>query len=317
MPTRRKAFLWTRRWLVRIIASRGVQDGQWLDRFHDEKLLEGRPLRGSFIPQESSLVAGLRSVVKHTVHAYVAALRPEATVILDVDAHLVESSKSAALPTYAGFRAYQPLLVTWPETGLVLADQFRDGNVPAAQYIKGLVDQAYAALPAREGGWRVQVRSDSAACEYRALDHWDKLGWRFAVSADISPQLRAEIKARPVKEWHFWAEEQGGAVREWADVPYVPTRASEKRDSKPYRYVAVPVRTAHGVLFGDGNSVKHFAVVSNDWDTDGQALLEWQRGQAGTIEHVHLVLKDELAAGAYPSAKFAANAGWLRLQVLT
>jgi len=29
------------------------------------------------------------------------------------------------------------------------------------------------------------------------------------------------------------------------------------------------------------------------------------------------VLKDELAAGVYPSARFGANAAWLRLQVLT
>jgi hypothetical protein len=100
-------------------------------------------------------------------------------------------------------------------------------------------------------------------------------------------------------------------------VPFVPSRASEHHDTKPYRYVAVRTRTAQGVLFGDGNTVKHFAVVSNDWETDGQALLEWHRGKAGTIEHVHLVLKDELAAGVYPSAKFGANAAWLRLQVLT
>ena len=290
---------------------------QWLDLFHDAKLLEGRPLQGSFIPQESSRLAALWSVVERTVRAYVAALRPAATVTLDVDAHLVESAKCTALPCYEGFRAYQPLLVSWAETGLVLADQFRDGNVPAAENIKGLVDRAYAALPARDGGWRVQVRSDSAAYEYEALDHWDGLGWRFAVSADMSQSLRREIEALPPEEWHFWAQEKDGVVREWAEVPFVPSRENEHRDTKPYRYVAVRIRTAQGVLFGDGNTVKHFAVVSNDWETDGQALLEWHRGKAGTIEHVHLVLKDELAAGVYPSGKFGANAAWLRLQVLT
>lgn len=77
------------------------------------------------------------------------------------------------------------------------------------------------------------------------------------------------------------------------------------------------VRTAQGLLFGDGSTVRHFAVVSNDWQTDGQALLVWQRGKAGTIEHVHAILKTELAAGVYPSDKFGVNAAWLRLQVLT
>jgi hypothetical protein len=71
------------------------------------------------------------------------------------------------------------------------------------------------------------------------------------------------------------------------------------------------------VLFGDGATVKHFAVVSNDWDTEGQALLTWARGRAGTIELVNDVLKNDLAAGVYPSDKFGANAAWLRLQVLS
>ena len=106
-------------------------------------------------------------------------------------------------------------------------------------------------------------------------------------------------------------------VREWAEVPYVPSRASEKKDTQPYRYLAIRVRHPQGVLFGDGTTVKHFAVVTNDWQADGQALLEWQRGKAGTIEHVNHVLKSELAAGVYPSDKFGANAAWLRLQVLT
>ncbi|MBI3967453.1 MAG: transposase, partial [Chloroflexi bacterium] len=255
------------------------------------------------------------------VQAYVAAVQPGPVVTLDVDAHLVASDKQSALPTYEGFRGYQPLLVQWAETSLVLADEFRDGNVPAGTRIRELVDEAVASLPAPTSGtaaaWQIQVRSDSAAYEQATLDHWDAQGWRFAVSADMSPHLRAAIQALPPDAWQFWAAEAKGAVREWAEVVYVPSRATEKKTSAPFRYLAIRVRSAQGVLFGDGATVKLFAVVTNDWTTGGQALLEWQRGKAGTIEPSHRVLKDELAAGVYPSDKFGANAAWLRLQVLT
>ena len=290
---------------------------QWLDKFHDPEVLKERPDQGSFIPRETNELAGLQAVLRHCVQAYVATQKPGPALTLDVDAHLVESSKETALPTYEGFRGYQPMLVSWAETGLVLADEFRDGNVPASKDTARLVDQAYESLPQREGGWQVRVRSDSAAYEQEVLAHWAGRGWTFAVSADMTRQLRAEIESLSPQAWHAWKEEKGGYVREWAEVAYVPTRLPERRDSQPYRYLAIRVRPPQGILFGDGSSVRHFAVVTNDWDMDGGALLQWHRGKAGTIEHVHRLLKDELAAGVYPSAKFGANAAWLRLQVLT
>ena len=119
---------------------------QWLDRFHEEAPPADRPQQGSFIPPESRWLAGLRSVVEHSVRTYVTALAPGQQVTLDVDAHLVESSKAEALRTYEGFRGYQPMLVCWAEQRLVLADEFRDGNVPASVGIWEMVDQCWEAL---------------------------------------------------------------------------------------------------------------------------------------------------------------------------
>ena len=61
----------------------------------------------------------------------------------------------------------------------------------------------------------------------------------------------------------------------------------------------------------------HFAVVSNIRTWKAARLLEWHREKAGTIEAVHDVLKNELAAGVLPCGRFGANAAWLRLAVLT
>ena len=50
---------------------------------------------------------------------------------MDQDATIIESRKREALYTYEGSRGYQPMLAVWAEMDVVLADEFRDGNVPA------------------------------------------------------------------------------------------------------------------------------------------------------------------------------------------
>lgn len=87
-------------------------------------------------------------------------------------------------------------------------------------------------------------------------------------------------------------------------MPFVPSEASEQRDRAPLRYVAVRVRPRQGELFADGTTVKHFAVLSNVWEWDGARLLQWHREKAGTIEHVHDVVKNELAGGVLPCGRF-------------
>jgi hypothetical protein len=194
-------------------------------------------------------------------------------------------------------------------------DEFRDGNVPASKDIKRVVDEAYEMLP--PGQWQMKVRSDSAAYQQEYLDHWNGRKWQFAVSADMSPQLKQEIEKLSQDSWQIWKTRKGEVIEEWAEVPYVPSQRYEKKDSQPYRYLAVRVRKQQGELFEDGTNMKHFAIVSNIWDMDGEELLRWQRGKAGTIEHIHYVLDNELAAGVFPSANYGANAAWLRLQVIT
>lgn len=289
----------------------------WLESFHDEAALAARPMQGAFIPSETPRLEALRTVLTHSVRTFVSAMGADRLVTIDVDAHLVESNKRQALPTYEGYRGYQPLIAVWVETGLILAEQFRDGNVPASVGIAQLADAAVAALPPQDDGWQIQLRSDTAAYEEKNLLHWDQSEWRFAVGADMTPQLRQAIGELTPTDWHLWAEERDGCVREWAEVTFVPGRKTERRDSRPFRYLAIRIRPPQGCLFSDGVDMKLFAVVTNDWTTPGQTLLEWQRGRAGSVEHTHRMLKDELAAGVYPSGKFGANAAWLRLQALT
>ena len=70
-----------------------------------------RPAQGSFLPAESGGLEGLRTVNNRVLEAYVEAKRPGKDVTLDVDAHLVETSKANAQYRYEGYKACQPMLV--------------------------------------------------------------------------------------------------------------------------------------------------------------------------------------------------------------
>jgi len=137
----------------------------------------------------------------------------------------------------------------------------------------------------------------------------------FAISADMTSQLRAAIEALSAEEWRL--VDPQGPCREWAELPYVPSKRYEQKQSKPYRYLAIRITPRQRELFADGSTVKHFAVVTNDWQRDGAEILQWHRGKAGTIEHVHHVLHNELGARVAPCARFGSNAAWYRLNVLT
>ena len=73
------------------------------------------------------------------------------------------------------------------------------------------------------------------------------------------------------------------------------------------------------LMLRDGNRVRHFCIVTNQSDPEGGSgldLIRWHRQKAGTIEHAHDVLMNELAGAALPSQKFGANAAWFRLNVM-
>ena len=105
---------------------------------------------------------------------------------------MIESDKREAYYTYLGYRGYQPVIAYWAEQDLILADQFRDGNVPAGMELLPVLQAAIRALPSSVR--LIRFRSDAAAYNHELLD-WcreevdGKPRVEFAVSAMVTRRV--------------------------------------------------------------------------------------------------------------------------------
>ncbi len=132
----------------------------------------------------------------------------------------------------------------------------------------------------------------------------------------MTKPLKEAVLEVPAEKWESYRDE-AGADFDCAPVEYYPgePRANDYRE--PLRYVAIRVKKKQAELFADGAEAKYFAVATNLWDWSARRLLEWHREKQGSIEALHNVLKNELAAGVLPCERFGAKAAWLRLNAIT
>ena len=79
---------------------------------------------------------------------------------------------------------------------------------------------------------------------------------------------------------------------------------------------AIRFTPAQGNLFESGAGPKYLAAVTSRGGTSAE-LVRWHWEKAGTIEHVHHVVKNELGGGVLPCGRFGANEAWFRLALLT
>ena len=300
----------------------------FLNRFHDEEIADLRPPREvqkSFIMPPSAPQQGLDRVLAGMVGKIASLLKKhgqqQKIATVDQDATIIESHKKSALSHYDKGRGYQPMVALWSEADLVLASEFRDGNVPAKQSPLSCAKMAFQALPA--GIKERYFRGDSACHENellawlndpaRSLEDGSRIG--FCVSAVMDACLFKAVSSIDEASWKTYGTEADGTQRQWAEIAFVPAQNYEHKESVPLRYVGLRLLKAQGLLFADGTDRKYYAVITNmAWN--GGRLLSWHREKAGTIEHCHDEVKNALGGGRMPSQKLAVNAAWFTIALL-
>ena len=293
----------------------------FLYAFHDDQLIAqaqaARPAgQVAYIPAENAALQGLARVNTALVQR-VAAQGKSTSATLDHDATIQESHKREALPHYKGGRGYQPTAVYWVEQDLVVADEYRDGNVGAGTATLPLIQRAFANLPPSVTTYF--FRADTACYNAPTLKWLADPGRPggpigFTIGADMTKELHRVCAAVGEARWQL-CEERPDETVHCTEVAFFP--GDWPKQAAPLRYVALRLRKKQGELVANGADTKYLAIVSNRWELAVPALLRWHWQKAGTIELVHDITKNELGAAVPPCGRFGANAAWYRLSLLT
>jgi hypothetical protein len=177
---------------------------KFLYQFHDEQEIERAQAelpvgQVSYIPAESAALRALAQVNGDLVREIGRRCPDQRIATIDLDGTVIESFKREARKTYEGTTGYQPMLALWAEMDLAVADEFRDGNVPATKALLPVAQRAFQALP--DSVNEFYFRGDSG-CWERTLVNWLREENRvdgpkgritFAISVRMTASLKQHI----------------------------------------------------------------------------------------------------------------------------
>jgi hypothetical protein len=244
-------------------------------------------------------------------------------------------TRKEALFCYLGCKAYQPLSTYWAEQATVVISELRDGNVPASYGNLRQLQESLVVLP--EGVVKVYYRGDTASYQRELLQYCaegknERFGViEFAIGVDVTPEFKRAVAEVEEGDWHPLEREVAGKMvptgQEWAEVCFVPNWTAQRKDGPTYRFLAIRELLEQAELpgleaqlpfpsmtFGE-KRYKLFGLVTNR-DILGNELIWWHRKRCGKGEEMHKIMKEDLAGGHLPSARFGANAAWWGVMVL-
>ena len=222
---------------------------------------------------------------------------------LDIDATQIVAEKEAAQVTYKGERGYMPIVGHLAENGLIIGEEFRQGNdAPGARNL-AFIKYCAGQMPA---GKRIAaLRSDSAA--YQAdIINWceedDKARVLFAIGADLDAAVRTVIGTISLEDWSPY---QDGYIAE--------TVHSMNRTKKAFRLIVIRRPAQMDLLTGQEKVGERYTVIASNRTETAQETVAWYNRRGDASENRIKDLKIGFGMERMPCGDFEANAMFFRL----
>lgn len=249
-------------------------------------------------------LAGLSKVNDHIVKK-ILSKDPRTEYTLDHDATIIEAEKDVARYTYKKEKGYQPFVGFLSESGIILDDEFRDGNIPAGVGALESLKRCDKKMPK---GKRIgYLRADSASYQAAVMNYCfgdkDRQKILFSITADKDEAVKKAIKAIPEKEWQHYKD----------DRQIAETIHSMEKTTEAFRLIVQRWPKLQAELF-DPDPYCYRAISTNRDEKAAEVVA--LHNQRGEVENNFKELKHGFGMDWMPCGETQANAVFFRLGVI-
>ena len=215
---------------------------------------------------------------------------------LDIDASQIVAEKETAHFTYKGEQGYMPMIGHLAEAGVVIHEEFREGNVAPATGNLEFIKDCETRLPKVHA--IANVRIDSAGYQADIFNYCEDTGKTFAIGGRLDAPTLAAIDAIPDSAW-----------KQYVDCALAETLHSMNGTGKAFRLIVVRYNR-QAELFDD--QPRYHVIASNRVESTA-ATLVWYRQRGEVSENGIKELKIGFGMERMPCGQFEANAAFFRI----
>jgi hypothetical protein len=222
---------------------------------------------------------------------------------LDIDATGIAAQKESAAMTYKGYSGYMPIVGNLGDNGLIVGDEFREGNESPGSRNLEFIKYCIAQMPR---GKRVgALRADAASYQAKVFNFCNDEGIEFASGADLDEAVVRAIKSLPETQWRSY---RGGHIAETVHCMNETKRA--------FRLIVVR-RRYQDQLFGQQEDLKvRYTAIASSRRESAEEVMNWYHQRGESSENRIKELKIGFGMERMPCGQSEANAMFFRIGVI-
>jgi hypothetical protein len=255
--------------------------------------------------RRSGTNGGLRGLEKVNRKVLKRALKHEKRkgYTLDIDATGIEAEKESAKMTYKGYTGYMPMVGHLAENGLVVGDEFREGNDSPGARNLDFLKHCERQLP--KGKKIKAFRADSASYQAKVINYCEEKGIEFAIGADLDKAVVGVIGSMRKEDW-----------REYQKNGQIGEAVHSMEETKKAFHLVVIRRVYQKNLFGEEKIEEKYKVIATNRGGSAEEVVFWYNQRGECSENRIKELKIGFGMERMPCGQFEANAVFFRIGVL-